>query len=321
MSEINHRGRKWDRVGRLAARQHGVVSRNQLRELGVTDASIDAAVATGRLHPGFRGTFGVGHPPSGHRAWTLAGVLACGPGAVASHLSAAHLLGLSDRRPVSIELIARGESGRGIDGVRRHHVPCPCGPEAGHCDAIPCTSPSRTIVDLAGMLSERPLRRLIERAAVHGLLDLPAIERVLLGGRRRGAPMLRRILHDWRSTRPTRGASGRVDGNLRLWSDLEARLLALIGSAALPTPLCNRPIDADGRRVVVDFLWPEQRLVVETDGKRFHDNPVAFERDRLRDRALQLGGYRVVHFTYRQVEEEPAAVLTAIRRLLDAAGG
>lgn len=171
------------------------------------------------------------------------------------------------------------------------------------------------------MLSERPLRRLIERAAVHDLLDLPAIEQVLLGGRRRGAPMLRRILHDWRSTRPTRGAGGRVNGNLRLWSDLEARLLALIGSAALPTPLCNRPTDADGKRVVVDFLWPEQRLVVETDGKRFHDNPVAFERDRLRDRALQLGGYRVVHFTYRQVEEEPAAVLTAIRRLLDAAGG
>jgi len=67
---------------------------------------------------------------------------------------------------------------------------------------------------------------------------------------------------------------------------------------------------------MVDFLWPEQRFVVETDGRRTHDNAAAFERDRLRDRTLQLGGYLVAHFTYLQVETEPNSVVTAVRRML-----
>jgi very-short-patch-repair endonuclease len=57
-------------------------------------------------------------------------------------------------------------------------------------------------------------------------------------------------------------------------------------------------------------------LIVETDGERFHDNPLAFERDRKRDRILQLRGYRVVRFTHAQIEREPDAVVAAIRRLL-----
>ena len=67
---------------------------------------------------------------------------------------------------------------------------------------------------------------------------------------------------------------------------------------------------------MVDFLWPNQNLVVETDGQAFHDNPLAFERDRMRDRALHLAGYRVVRFTHSQVEKEPGAVISAIRQLL-----
>lgn len=68
---------------------------------------------------------------------------------------------------------------------------------------------------------------------------------------------------------------------------------------------------------MVDFLWQRQRFVVETDGRRTHDNAAAFERDRLRDRVLQLGGYRVSYFTYRQVEAEPDSIVRAMRRLLD----
>jgi very-short-patch-repair endonuclease len=66
----------------------------------------------------------------------------------------------------------------------------------------------------------------------------------------------------------------------------------------------------------VDLLWPRQRLIAEGDGRAFHDHAVAFERDRLRDRALQLSGYRVVRFTWAQIEREPDAVVSAIGRLL-----
>jgi hypothetical protein len=245
----------------------------------------------------------------------MAAVLACGHGAVVSHLTAAHLLGLRDRPPSVVELIARGERGRGIDGIRCRQVPPPRGAEAGHVGVIPCTSPARTIVDVAGTLGEDQQRRVVERAAVRGILDLEAVERIMAATRRRGAPLLRRILADWR---PSQSAGlGGSPPDLR--SELEARVLALINAAGLPAPDCNARVEADAANLVVDFLWPERRLVVETDGAGFHDHRRAFESDRLRDRKLQLAGYRVVRFTYRQVDTEPEAVLAAIRRMLGAA--
>lgn len=98
-------------------------------------------------------------------------------------------------------------------------------------------------------------------------------------------------------------------------------MLALINARRLPAPECNRVVIADRQRLEVDFLWRPQRLVVEIDGRRFHDNPVGFERDRKRDRALQLAGFRVVRFTHAQIEGEPDAVASAIRRLLADAFG
>lgn len=248
------------------------------------------------------------------RSRLFAATLACGPDTVVSHRSAANLLGLLDRPPAAIDVIAPGESGRLIDGIRSHRVPQPQREELGHCDAIPCTSPARTIVDLAGTLEERSLRRLVERAAVLGMLNVPMIELVLARSRRRGASTLRTVLNEWRMP-DSSGDEDRMTTR-RLRSELEARLLALINANGLPTPLCNRAVNADGRHIEVDFIWPDCMLVVEADGRRFHQSPVAFERDRARDRALLLSGYRVIRFTHAQVDSEPDSVVATIRRLL-----
>lgn len=215
-----------------------------------------------------------------------------------------------------IDVIAPKQTGRGIAGVRRHHVPPPIHEEAGHCNSIPCTSPSRTIIDLAGMLGERSLRRVVERAAVLRMLDVSEIERSLAVRRRRGAPLLRAILREWRPVETNVPAAGQATAPPVLRSPLEARLLALIGASDLPAPACNRRITAGSEIIEVDFLWPQQRLVVEADGRRYHDNPLAFERDRHRDRVLHLAGHRVVRLTHRQIKDEPAATISAIRRLL-----
>jgi very-short-patch-repair endonuclease len=243
----------------------------------------------------------------------LAATLACGDGAVVSHLTAATLLDLRDRTPVVIDVIARGQSGRGIDGIRCHHVPPPQAGERGRCRGVPCTSPSRTIIDLAGTLGERPLRHLVERAAVLRLLDSTAIDESLAQRRRRGGQLLRSILRSWR---PTGAPSPVRSAPPLLRSELEARLLMLVGATDLPQPRCNAKVETDAGSFVVDFLWPSHRIVVETDGWRFHDDPIAFERDRRRDRALQASGYRVVRITHLQIEEEPQAVISSIRRLL-----
>lgn len=243
----------------------------------------------------------------------LSATLACGAGALASHRTAGDLLGLLEMGPRVIDVISPDAGGRQIDGIRRHDVPRPSGTETGKCDGVPCTSPSRTLVDLAGILDEASLRKAVERSAVQRSLDVEAIAHILSTQRRRGAPLLRRILRDWHLP-DTAGQGTRLRPDLR--SPLEARFLALITAAELPTPECNRALAVEGRRLMVDFLWPERRFVVETDGRRTHDNAAAFERDRLRDRTLQLGGYRVAHFTYLQVETEPDSVVTAVRRML-----
>jgi very-short-patch-repair endonuclease len=246
----------------------------------------------------------------------LAATLACDREAVVSHRTAAALLGLRDQAPSVVDVISRGEAGRRIDGIRCHRTSFPGAEEVGRCDGVPCTSPSRTLVDLAGMLGERSLRRLVERAAVLRLLDVTAIERSLAARRRRGAPALRAILREWRGDEPSGTSVSGPREPPRLRSELEARLHALIAASGLPPPRCNSRVEADAEVVEVDFLWPSQRLVVEADGRRFHDDPLAFERDRRRDRALQLAGYRVVRFTHAQIAREPAAVVAAIRRLL-----
>lgn len=294
----------------MADRQQGVISRQQLRGLGISDSAIGRAARSGHLHPQLRGTFAVGRAGIDRRGRMQSAILACGAGTLVSHRSAGDLLGLLETGPRVIDVISPEAGGRQIDGIRRHDVPRPDSTEAGKCDGVPCTSPSRTLVDLAGILGETSLRKAVERSAVQAALDVDGTERVLAKHRRRGAPLLRRILREW----PRDEAGRREPPDLR--SELEARFLALISAAELPSPECNRILEVDGRRLMVDFLWRKLRFVVETDGRHTHDNAAAFERDRLRDRVLQLGGYRVTHFTYRQVELEPDSIVSAMRRLL-----
>ncbi len=261
----------------------------------------------GHLHPLFHTAFAVGHPRVGSKGRMLAAVLACGDGTVISHGTAAFLLGLWDRPPTLVNVIAPVESGRKIDGIRRRHVPLPIREETGVLGGIPCTSPSRTLVDFAGVAGESSLRRMVERAAVRGMLDIPTIDASLARHRRRGSPRLRAVLEDWRPATEPR----------LLRSDLEAMLLPLLVARGLPVPLCNQKEMVAGRLLELDLLWPEQHLVVEGDGRAVHETPLAFERDRLRDRDLTSAGYRVLRVTWKQLQREPEEIVTAIARILD----
>lgn len=299
------------RLAGLAGRQHGVVSRDQMRRLGLADHSIAHSVAGGRLHPVFHGVYAVGHAAISRPGRLLAALLACGSGSVVSHRTAAALLGLIDRPPVLIDVIAPIEAGRKIEGIRRRFVPPPGEDETATRDSIACTSPSRTVVDLAGISNRRSLSRTIERAAVNGMLDVSGIERALATRRRRGAPTLRAILADWMP------AAGNAGGPPRLRSDFEARVLALLRAANLPAPQCNVVVETAGGGLEVDMLWRGARVVMELDGHRYHGTRVAYERDRSRDRHLLLAGYRVLRATWRQIEREPKGLTGAIARLLD----
>jgi Protein of unknown function (DUF559) len=238
-----------------------------------------------------------------------AATLACGDGAVISHRSAAALMRLLDRAPASIDVIAPGWGGQAIDGIRRHDVRRLQLWETGTFDGIPCTSPARTFVDLAGVVGTRTLRSAFERAAARKLLDLVAIEASIGLGGRTGTRALRVLLDEWRPAAPVIAAA-------RLKSPLEAKVLPLVAKRGLPMPLANVPVRLTEGRIEVDFLWPEQRFVLEADSRAFHATDVAAERDRWRDRELMRVGYSSLRITYQQAEAEAEEIAAAIAACL-----
>jgi hypothetical protein len=279
----------------------------------MSDTSIRRALEARRLHRVFHGVYALGYGTSEISARLMAATLACGRDAVVSHRSAAALLRLADRGPVSIEVIAVGDKGRKIDGIRTHAIGPLRRDETGTVDGIPCTSPARTLVDAAGAVGVRTLRSMFERAAARKLLDLDGIETSMTPGRR-GMPALRGLVDEWRRAAP-------VAATQRLKSPLEAKVLPLLARRGLPAPRCNAPVElAAGRRIEVDFLWVEQRFVLEADSRDYHATEVAFERDRWRDRELMRAGFSTLRVTHKQAEGEAEAFVDAIRRRLCAQG-
>jgi len=296
------------RVAELAESQRGLVARDQLRALGMSDNAIAHAIRTNQLHRIFHGVYALGRARIDERGRHLAAALACGNGGVISHRSAGALLGLLDKGPVVIDVIAPPAHGRGIDGIRLHRVRPPRRNERGTVDGIPCTSPARTLVDLAGTVGDRTLRSCFERAAQRQILDIPAIEASMDPGRR-GMKSLRTLANEWRRAAPLAKKG-------RLKSPLEAKVLPLLLSRALPPPLLNAPVQIAKGRIEVDFLWPDHRFVVEADSRAFHATHVAFERDRWRDRELLNAGYTTYRVTHLEAEKEAPAVADTITQAL-----
>jgi very-short-patch-repair endonuclease len=233
----------------------------------------------------------------------MAAVLAAGPGALLSHRSAAEAWGLlasGRRRP---EVIAR-TGRRAGPGVEVHH----CALEEDErtaLNAIPVTTVSRTLLDLAAVVPRQRLERALREAEVRRLGDSASLE-VLLERypRRRGTATMRSVL-----------ASGRIgDGVTR--SKLEERFGAFLDDAALPRPRLNVHVEIPGRLIECDCLWRTERLIVELDGHAIHGRRAAFEDDRVRDRALHAAGWRVVRVTWRQLDREATALAADLRALL-----
>ena len=266
-------------VADLATLQHGVVSLAQLRAAGVSDDSVVRRVRAGRLHRVHRGVYAVGHRRLGERGHLWAAVLAV-PGGVLSHRTAAAVWDLCPTPSGRLDVTTTGGA-RSTKKLRVHHTQRL---EATTKDGLPVTTVARTLRDLAAEGDPRLARRLA-RAEHHRLLDTTALAEQCdrPGGRR-----LERALSELRP------------GVTR--SELEERFLEELKRAGLPRPEVNARIAG----YEVDFVWPKQRLIAETDGAATHLTLTAFEADRRRDAVLVSAGWRVVRFTWRQVTDGSA---------------
>ena len=287
-------------VSELARRQHGVVALEQLVALGLSARAVQQRAARGRLHRLHRGVYAVGHTALAREGRWLAAVLACGEGAALSHRSGGALHSLRQSSHVRIEVTApRGRKGPSAVDVHRsrnlppHHVTT--------VDGIPVTTPARTLVDLADVLSPQALARAVHEAEVLRLLDVDAVHEALEG--RRGARLLRPLL-------ATPEAPSR--------EEFVRRFAALCRRERLPLPSFNAYVELPDRLTEVDAIWREQRVIAELDGAAVHLTRRAFEADRAKDLALAAEGYLVVRITWRRLIREPRAVACGLRRILDA---
>jgi predicted transcriptional regulator of viral defense system len=291
----------------LAERQHGAVSLVQLEALGMGASGVRMRTSAGKLHRIHRGVYTVGHSLLTMKGRWMAAVLACGEGAVLSHRSAAELSGLHRFDRQTIDVTTAGRTGRGRKGIDAHSARDLRRSDVTAVSDIPCTTVPRTLLDIAEVVNRRILERAINRAEILRVFDLGALEEVLSrADGRRGVAALRAVLDEYTDPAITR-------------SELEELVLAMCSQFGIRKPLANQWIALKGGTFMVDFVWQQERFVLEADGRHVHGSRRAFEHDRERDQRLMLAGYRVMRCTWRQVINEPTELAARIAKLLAAA--
>lgn len=284
---------------RRAAAQHGLVTWQQLIDAGVASSTIAGWVKAGRLIQVQPRVYRVAGAPVTWHQQVLAAVLAAGPGAAASHRTAAVLWALLEGGPIEI-VVPRGRTPK-LRGVIVHQTrdPIPTAQRFG----IPVTSPMRTIVDLGAVVPAAIVELALDAAEVGRLCAVAAVEwelaRIARPGRR-GAGPLREVL-DRRALLETP-----PDGML------EPRFARLCKAADLPKAQFQHPVGS----YEIDFAYPELLLAIEVDGYGPHSSRRAFQKDRDRQNELVARGWTVLRFTWADVVKRPDHVARLIREAI-----
>jgi very-short-patch-repair endonuclease len=291
---------------RLAARQEGVLHREQARRAGLSDRQIQWRVRTGRwerVHPG------VYRQAGAPRTWwsaVQALVLWLGPDCVLSHRTAAQLHGFpryEDARALDLTVFRRVRQPTGIRAHRTTHLGTR---EVTVVSGLRVTSVERTLLDLSATEATHHVQACFHHALSRKLTTLDRLETFLLRhAGHAGVALLKVLVHH---------ASGR-GGPCE--SELESRVLELLEAEGLPQPVLQQRVSAGGKTRRLDFRFPGTRVVLEADGYAYHSGVDAFERDRMRANALTLKGYRVLQWTWKAMQDHPDRLLDQLRAMLE----
>jgi hypothetical protein len=289
-------------IRELAEMQHGVVAVWQLLDRGTSERTVHSRQELGLLIPVLHGVYALGHQPLTREGRWMAAVLACGPGAVLSHFSAGHLWGMSGSRgPIEVLRQSGGFHPKGHQGVRLHQTRRLERYEVSVEGGIPVTAMERVLLDLAARTDAKRLERIFVQAHKSEQFSWPRLHRII--ARRRGCKgvgKLRRIALE-------------LDPEARETKSVpEVDFLALWRPFEMPTPAVNVLVEGH----LVDFLWAEARVIVETDSWSHHGDRLAFEKDHQRDVELIAAGYDVHRTTYKMLERDPGPFLQNVRRSL-----
>jgi very-short-patch-repair endonuclease len=289
------------------ARQHFVITRRQALTSGLSDNQISDALASRRWVLLHHGVYAVASSPATPARSLMAACLAGGPQAVASHASAAWILGLTDRAPARPAITLPVGRKRRLEGVDVHRSRDLDPSRILERRGIPYTDALRAITDLAAEVDAGRLNPILDRALANRIVTLDGLEREIdrrSQRGRKGPGQLRRLLTE-------RGLSGGPAASV-----LEAEAMRMF--RAWDVPVLSRETQAGpGGRYRIDFVLGP-KLAVEVDGYAYHWSPEDKAYDDARRNRLRADGWTVLVYDWRAVRFEPARVIADIRRALAA---
>jgi very-short-patch-repair endonuclease len=297
------------RIGKLAARQYGIFSREQVLSLGCGRGFIQHHLTSGRWDRVAHNVFRVRGVPDGWKQSLMAACLSWGAGATISHHAGAALRRLAGFEEELVELTVpphRRGSGPGL--VHRNRL-LPV--DVTTIESIPVTIAARTLIDIAAAAPPEAVEEALDDALRRGLVSIPRMRwrltEVAGRGGRHGVALMRALL----DAREETGVPQSV---------LETKMLRTLKLRGLPRPSLQYPV-RDGKRTIaiVDFAFLSELVAVETDGYRWHSGRTHWQSDRIRQNQLTALGWRVIHVTWDELRDQPQAVAETIRRIL--AGG
>jgi predicted transcriptional regulator of viral defense system len=310
MVSLSVQARVDEAIAALALAQWCVFRLADLVAIGLTGSGVRKRMAAGRLHRLFTGVYSLvpWELLTRNGRW-LAAVLACGPGAVLSHRTAAALLDLRRTDSAKIDVTVATRSPRCHPGITIHRSVTLAAIDVTTVEGIPCTTVARTLFDLAEVVSRRGVERAFDQADSMELLDLSKInDQLARNPTRRAAKVVKWLLAE------------HYVGTTLTRSELEERGLAAFRKVKLPRPVVNEFVDfGDGEHPIHgDFVWRAQRVILELDGYDHHKTRQAFRYDRARQRRAARAGWELLRAVNEDIEHDPdevaATVHSAIRR-------
>lgn len=294
----------------IAARQHGVVSREQALAAGMSRRQLDDALARGTLAAVHRGVYRAGGSPETFEQSVVAACLATR--GWASHATAATLWDLRGWRSARIEVTVVGRRQTRLDGVVGHRTTRLDPVDVARRGAIRLTSPARTLLDLGAVGPPDAVESGVEDALHRRLVTVAQLRATLARLGRSGRPgvaTLRAVL------------AARDPAAAPTESVLEDAFVRLLREAGLPRPARQYPIRAPGRPAVrIDLAYPSHRLAIELDGRRWHSARVDVDRDRSKSNLLAALGWSLLRFGWTDVHDHGTDVVGAVADLLRAEG-
>jgi hypothetical protein len=288
------------KLAALAARQYGVVTRDQLNALGYSDSAIKRAVESGRLHAWHRSVFAVGHQSLSPHGLCMAAVLFRGNGALIGYQSAIWLWGLEKNLEIPVHVSVR-RRGHAQDAIGLHHCPALRDDDIAETERLPVTGVARTLLDYASEAKKYRLSRAIDQADRFELLDLAAIDLITeeVRGHRGRTPLLQ-AMTIYREKGFTRSGG-------------EKRMLAALADGGVRRPAVNNFVEG----YELDFYWEDERFAVELDSWEHHRGRRSFEEDRRRQEELTMAGVETIRITGTRLRREPRKVAMRITAHLD----